>query len=159
MSAGEIKTCSQCGAPIDARASSCKFCGAEYAKAPVYTAPPQRTPPPQAGPYAGSYQQPPPGGPYQGPYQGQYQPPQGPYYPPPVQQPSYSGKSKVVAGILGIFLGGLGIHKFYLGRTGAGVVYLLFCWTGIPAIIGFIEGIIYLCTNDQAFEAKYPRHY
>ena len=40
-------------------------------------------------------------------------------------------KSKVAAGLLGIFLGGLGIHKFYLGRWGWGIVYLLFFWTYI----------------------------
>ncbi|WP_064468002.1 TM2 domain-containing protein [Lederbergia galactosidilytica] len=51
-------------------------------------------------------------------------------------------KNKVVAGLLGIFLGGFGVHKFYLGQIGLGVVYLLFCWTTIPGIIGFIEGII-----------------
>ncbi len=164
MSAGEVKTCPQCGAPIDARAQSCKFCGGVFASKPAYKPPPQpRTPPPQAGPYAGSYT-PPPQGPYGGPYQqqgpygGPY-PPQGPGYRPPVQQQYHSGKSKLVAGLLAIFLGGIGVHKFYLGRIGMGVLYLLFCWTGIPALVGFIEGIIYLCSNDQVFEAKYPRHY
>jgi TM2 domain-containing membrane protein YozV len=64
-------------------------------------------------------------------------------------------KSKVVAGLLAIFLGGLGIHKFYLDRPGQGVLYLVFCWTMIPAIVGFIEGIVYLCTNDAKFAQKY----
>lgn len=64
-------------------------------------------------------------------------------------------KSKVVAGLFGIFLGGLGIHKFYLGRMGWGIVYLLFCWTLIPGIAGFIEGIIYLTMSDDAFNIKY----
>ena len=64
-------------------------------------------------------------------------------------------KNKVVAGILAILLGDLGIHKFYLGKIGWGIVYLLFCWTGIPAIVGFIEGIIYLCTDDETFQVKY----
>jgi TM2 domain-containing membrane protein YozV len=64
-------------------------------------------------------------------------------------------KSKIVAGLLGIFLGGFGIHKFYLDRPGQGIVYLIFCWTMIPAIIGFIEGIVYLCTNDANFAQKY----
>lgn len=64
-------------------------------------------------------------------------------------------KNKVVAGILAILLGDLGIHKFYLGKIGWGIVYLLFCWTGIPAIVGLIEGIIYLCTDDDTFQVKY----
>lgn len=66
-------------------------------------------------------------------------------------------KSKVVAGLLGIFLGGLGIHKFYLGRTLLGIVYLLFFWTYIPAIIGFIEGIVYLLSNEENFARKHDK--
>jgi TM2 domain-containing membrane protein YozV len=66
-----------------------------------------------------------------------------------------TGKSKIAAGLFGILLGGLGIHKFYLGQIVWGIVYLLFCWTFIPAIIGFIEGIVYLTMTDQAFSAKY----
>lgn len=65
-------------------------------------------------------------------------------------------KSKVTAGILALLLGGLGIHKFYLGSP-VGIVYLLFCWTFIPSFIGFIEGIIYLTFSgtDEEFTAKY----
>lgn len=66
-----------------------------------------------------------------------------------------SGKSKVTAGLLGIFLGGFGVHKFYMGKTGRGVLYLLFCWTGIPSIVGLIEGIIYLTESDVAFERRF----
>lgn len=55
-------------------------------------------------------------------------------------------KSKMVAGLLGIFLGGLGIHNFYLGNTGKGIaqIVLSFC-CGIGAIWGLIEGIMILC--------------
>lgn len=55
-------------------------------------------------------------------------------------------KSKMVAGLLGIFLGGFGIHNFYLGNTGKGIaqIVLSFC-CGIGAIWGFIEGIMILC--------------
>lgn len=63
-------------------------------------------------------------------------------------------KSRIIAAILAIFLGDLGLHKFYLGKM-IGLVYLLFCWTFIPGIIGFIEGIIYLTKSDEEFEAKY----
>ena len=69
--------------------------------------------------------------------------------------PAWPIKNKIVAGLLGIFLGGLGIHKFYLGKIGQGIVYILFCWTFIPALIGFIEGIVYLCSNDENFQLKH----
>ena len=64
-------------------------------------------------------------------------------------------KSKIVAFIFAWFLGAFGGHKFYLGRTGWGVLYLVFFWTLIPAVAAFIEGIIYLTMSDEAFEAKY----
>jgi len=64
-------------------------------------------------------------------------------------------KNKVVAALLAIFLGGLGIHKFYLGKIGWGIIYLLFSWTGIPSIISIIEGIIYLTMSDAKFAQKY----
>ena len=64
-------------------------------------------------------------------------------------------KNKVVAAILALVLGWLGIHKFYLGESGAGVLYVLFCWTGIPAIVAFFECIILLLMSDQVFDAKY----
>ncbi|MFC7071660.1 NINE protein [Halovenus rubra] len=66
-----------------------------------------------------------------------------------------SSKDRTTAGILAILLGGLGVHKFYLNETGLGVLYLCFSWTFIPAIIGLIEGILYLMKTDQEFEAKY----
>lgn len=64
-------------------------------------------------------------------------------------------KSRVAAILLAFFLGGLGVHKFYLGRVGQGILYLLFCWTFIPAVIAFIEFIIYLTMSDEAFAHKY----
>jgi TM2 domain-containing membrane protein YozV len=64
------------------------------------------------------------------------------------------GKSKVVAGMLALFLGGLGIHRFYLGQWW-GLFYLLLCWTFVPAIIALVEGIVFFCTNDDAWNAKY----
>lgn len=64
-------------------------------------------------------------------------------------------KNRVTAGVLALLLGGIGVHKFYLGEAGMGVLYLLFCWTGIPAIAALIEGITYLCETDQVFSAKH----
>jgi len=64
-------------------------------------------------------------------------------------------KSKVIAALLAFFLGGFGVHKFYLGQVGLGILYLLFCWTLIPALIALIEGIVYLSTSDRRFTARY----
>lgn len=66
-----------------------------------------------------------------------------------------NGKSKIAAALLAFFLGGFGVHKFYLGQIGLGVVYLLFFWTFIPAIIAFIEFIILLTMSDETFNQKY----
>lgn len=65
------------------------------------------------------------------------------------------GRNKMAAALLAIFLGGLGVHKFYLGLTNLGIIYFVFCWTGIPLIIGFIEGILLLVMSDAEFDQKY----
>lgn len=70
---------------------------------------------------------------------------------------SSCNKNKLAAGLFAILLGSLGIHKFYLGQIGWGIVYILFCWTGIPGVIGIIEGIIYLTMSDEAFCEKYGK--
>lgn len=44
--------------------------------------------------------------------------------------------------LLTFFLGGIGFHKFYVGKTRSGILYLLFCWTFIPVIVAFVEFII-----------------
>jgi TM2 domain-containing membrane protein YozV len=64
-------------------------------------------------------------------------------------------KSRGVAIVLALFLGGFGAHKFYLGRAGWGLLYLLFCWTFIPACIALVELIVYACMSENAFHAKY----
>jgi len=76
---------------------------------------------------------------------------------------------KVLAGLLGIFLGGLGIHKFVLGYTQEGIILLVATLASIvltcvvigaftiyiPFIIGVIEGIIYLTKSDEEFYQTY----
>jgi TM2 domain-containing membrane protein YozV len=66
-------------------------------------------------------------------------------------------KNKIVAGLLAFFLGGFGMHKFYLGNAGMGIIYLLFCWTLIPAIASFIEAIILFSMSDKEFDMRYNR--
>lgn len=77
---------------------------------------------------------------------------------------SSGDKNKIVAGILAIILGALGIHKFYLGMTQAGIIMLLVSVVGsiafglgpmVMAIIGLVEGIIYLTKSDAAFQQEY----
>ena len=136
--------CPRCGAPVEPGASVCKSCGQPFTQQPGQQQYAQQQP---GQPYA--QQQP-------GPQYAQQQP--GPQY---VQQqpvyyvdPTWPVRSKVAAGVLGILLGDLGIHKFYLGKIGLGILYLCFCWTGIPGVIGLIEGILYLCSNDAEFQMK-----
>lgn len=79
----------------------------------------------------------------------------------PVAPPSDVNGKKIAAGVLGIVLGSLGIHKFVLGYTGAGVAMLLItvltCGLGgiVTGIIGLIEGIIYLTKSDEEFDRTY----
>jgi len=81
---------------------------------------------------------------------------------------SPGSKDKTVAGLLAIFLGGFGIHKFYLGYTTPGLVYLLVNTIGfsvtwmlvflpniVLGVIALIEGIIYLTKSDEDFEQTY----
>lgn len=64
-------------------------------------------------------------------------------------------KSRSIAVLLSMLGGILGLHKFYMNRPGLGVLYLCFSWTFIPALLGFIEGFIYLTQTDQEFSQKY----
>nr|WP_298142608.1 NINE protein [uncultured Pseudomonas sp.] len=63
-------------------------------------------------------------------------------------------KSKITAGVLALFLGGLGIHRFYLGQWW-GVFYLLFWGSGIPSIVSLVESIVFFCSNESNWQRKY----
>lgn len=73
-------------------------------------------------------------------------------------------KNKLVAGVLAILLGSFGLHKFYLGYNGAGLVMLLcsllgwmlfFIPNGIVGLIALIEGLIYITRSDEEFHQRY----
>ena len=106
---------------------------------------------PGAG-YPGQGQQGSPGQP--GTYQaapGQPGSPGAPYGYDPVTALPYSEKSKLVAGLLGILLGGLGVGRFYTGHVGIGVAQLIvtFVTLGFGSLWGFIDGIIMLAGNAK----------
>ncbi len=131
--------CPHCGAPITPGAATCEYCNTPL------------NPQPQAQPTQPVYQAP-----------AQPQPtvvvqqqPVYQYMRNPAINPAWPVKSKVAAGILALLLGGLGIHKFYLGKAGMGILYLLFCWTYVPGIIAFVEGIMYLTSSDENFQLKH----
>ena len=64
-------------------------------------------------------------------------------------------KNKTTAAVLAILLGGIGVHRFYLGETLKGVIMLVFCWTVIPSILALISGIIWLFGSNESFDKKY----
>ena len=68
---------------------------------------------------------------------------------------------RVLAGIFGLLLGELGIHKFILGYTKEGFIQILIsiCTCGIAGLIGKIEGIIYLTKSDEEFVEIYQNNY
>ena len=144
---------------------------------PIVPHPPH---PPQGYPPQ-TYAQPPQGYPpqvhVQPPYAPQGSPPQG-YGPPMMYVPQnihiavqnthpgaglvypqgivrVASRNRVAAAVLAFLFGGLGVHKFYLGRPLAGVFYLLFFWTFIPYLLGLIDFVLLLLMSDHEFELKY----
>ncbi|MCK5345034.1 MAG: NINE protein [Candidatus Heimdallarchaeota archaeon] len=129
----ETLYCPMCGQENPIKSRFCQGCGSKFEShtaAPPIPEPSPETPP--TGTYTNE------------PYQTSYARPP---------------KDRTIAGILALLLGGLGVHKFYLDNMGAGLLYLCFCWTGIPTIIGIIEGIIYLTESDEDFQRNhvYPQ--
>lgn len=102
---------------------------------------------------------------YAGGYGASPQTPYNPYGQNYYQQPVVRTKDHVAAGLLGIFLGTFGIHKFYLGYNTSGFIMLgvailggllsLGLATGVVWLIGLIEGIIYLVKGQAEFEQTY----
>ena len=138
--------CTKCGTPNDDFSRTCTSCQAEL---PVIS-----------GKQTTAYQ-----ADYQPPFDTGYQPIQ-----PPATFHGQSGvddwkqagaDKKIVAGILGIVIGGLGIHKFILGYQKEGMIMLLvsvlscFTLSAVMHVIGIIEGIMYLTKSDEEFVRTY----
>jgi len=67
---------------------------------------------------------------------------------------SKGSKNRGVAALLAFLLGGLGVHRFYLGQWW-GIFYLLLWLTGVPSVVSLIEAIVFLCTSDEKWDGKY----
>ncbi len=74
-------------------------------------------------------------------------------------EPAMGSKSKVAAALLAFFLGGLGVHQFYLGNTASGIIRIVLTLTIVGAVvsglIALIEFIIYLTKSDEDFHQIY----
>jgi TM2 domain-containing membrane protein YozV len=68
-------------------------------------------------------------------------------------------KDKNVAAILALFLGVFGIHRFYLNQTGLGILYCVLALTGVSALLGFIDALVFLTKDKDTFDLKYNRKY
>lgn len=64
-------------------------------------------------------------------------------------------KDKNAAGFLALFTGYLGVHRFYLGQVGMGIVYFLLMFTGISFILGLIDAISFFTMDQDRFDIKY----
>lgn len=68
-------------------------------------------------------------------------------------------KNKTVTILLAFFLGGLGVHRFYLGQTGKGILYLIFCWTFIPSLIALFDFFGFIFMSESSFNQKYNSNF
>lgn len=67
-------------------------------------------------------------------------------------------RNRIVAGLLALFLGTMGIHKFYTKKNIFGMFYLLFCWTFVPFLISIVEAIRFFVLDKEKFDRLYNQH-
>lgn len=125
------KQCPKCGAFVPDNSNYCYNCGCDLTR--VHTdIPPQYNPGPQynSRPYDCNN---------------------------PFDSSGPQGKSRGIAALLAIFLGGFGVHYFYLGKVGAGVITILLTLLtcSVWSVVTFIQGIYMLCITNEQFENKY----
>lgn len=68
-------------------------------------------------------------------------------------------KERDIAGLLALFFGFIGLHRFYLGQKGRGVLYILLAFTGISAILGIIDAFTFFSMDHKSFDIKYNREF
>lgn len=68
-------------------------------------------------------------------------------------------KSKSTAALLALLFGGLGVHRFYLGRPVSGFLYLFFCWTFLPLVLSLVEAVVYACESEDRFNREFNREH
>jgi TM2 domain-containing membrane protein YozV len=64
-------------------------------------------------------------------------------------------RNKTAAGLFALFLGWAGIHRFYLGQVGLGILYFVLMFFGVSFILGLIDAIVFLSMDEQTFDRKY----
>lgn len=70
---------------------------------------------------------------------------------------SARSRSRIAAALLAFLFGGAGAHRFYLGQSGLGLLYVLFAWTLIPGLVSFVDFVRLLAMSDERFAAVHGR--
>lgn len=65
----------------------------------------------------------------------------------------------IICSALSLIFGGIGIQKFYLGQTKRGILYVLFCWTGIPYLLCIVDLIRFIFMTEKDFNLTYNKEY
>lgn len=66
-------------------------------------------------------------------------------------------RNKTLAAIFALFFGSLGVHRFYLGQVGLGILYLVFFFTFIPFFLGLIDALVFFGMSEEEFDFRYNK--
>ena len=61
--------------------------------------------------------------------------------------------------VLALAGGAIGLQEFYMGRTALGILAVLFCWTGIPALVAAVEAFVWLFNGEEEFNQRHNAVY